>query len=67
MLRLVGRLQAVEDGIQSAIVLCPHEDMHTIDLLAVARDAMHKAVMHVWSTTPSLIETQEETHANPRV
>lgn len=58
-LRLVGRLQAVEDGIQAAMLLCPHEDMHTIDLLAIAKDVMHRAVMHVWTAAPSLENNQE--------
>jgi hypothetical protein len=57
-LRLVGRLQAVEDSIKAAMLVCPNQDMHTIDLLVLSQDAIHRAVMHVWSTTPPISDTK---------
>jgi hypothetical protein len=53
-LRLVGRLQSIEDSLRSAMVECRSGDMHAIDLLSIARDATHKAVMRVWGSVPEL-------------
>lgn len=51
MFRLVGRLQAAKAVIESAIGDV-QEDMHTLDLLAVAQDAVHRAMMRVWGAAP---------------
>lgn len=56
--RLVGRILAAEDSILSAMSATPHDAQHThaLDLLAIARDAVHRAAVQVWGKAPEIPE-----------
>lgn len=53
-LRMVGRLQAVHDSIKTAISELPNEERHAADLLCIARDATHKALVMLWGKAPEV-------------
>jgi hypothetical protein len=60
MLRLVGRLQGIQEAIGAALTDTPNEDMHTIDLLGSARELTHRAVMHAWTLASQLGDEGDE-------
>lgn len=53
-LRMVGRLQAIHDSIDKAITELPHGERHALDLLCIARDATHKALVMLWGKAPEV-------------
>lgn len=56
----VGRLKAAHDSIQHALKELPTPpDMHTLDLLSIARDAMNKAIIRYWGQVPEIAEVIE--------
>lgn len=58
-LRFVGRLQATHDAVHWVIKELPTPDMHTLDLLVIARDAMNKAIIRYWGQVPEIAEVIE--------
>lgn len=59
-LRFSGRLQCIEDALKSALSDLPLEERHAGDLLVIARDATHKALVLIWGKAPEIPEKEAQ-------
>lgn len=52
MLRIVGRLQAIEEALKKVLDEMPAGEgyLHAVDLIVMAKDAAHRATLVVWMT-----------------
>lgn len=56
---IVGRLRAIEDSIKCVTLELPYTERHALDLLFVAAEATHRAVILLWGKAPEIPETPE--------